>query len=1056
MPDFPLEAAIFDLDGVVTKTAAVHSRAWKEMFDEFLKAHSQRTGEPFREFDHEADYLPYVDGKPRYKGVADFLASRDIELPEGDPSDPPDARTIHGLGNRKNQLFNEIIHRDGVDVYPSTLAFIRALRDQGVRVGIATSSKNCETILEIAGLKGLFEISVDGVESARLGLRGKPEPDIFTTAADRFNARYDRSMVVEDAVAGVQAGQAGNFGLVLGVSRGGDATELKASGADVVVCDLEEFSLRAIEDWFEHGLTEDQWSLQYWEHQTEEEGVRESLCAIGNGYFGTRGAFEESHADGIHYPGTYIAGVYNRLQSEVAGRTVTNEDFVNCPNWLPLDFRIGDREWIDLNNLELLYFHRKLDFRTGVLHREVVIRDEAGCETRIESQRFASMADPHQAALRYTVTPINYFGPLSFRSALDGTVINAGVERYRALNSRHLNPVEQGSAERESSVTVRTTQSEITISECARLEVRHNGASLDPPIRVQESPGKVTSLFRLDVEKGDQVQVDKLVTIYTSRDAAVDDPSQAGREALGGMAGFDAALADSTRAWRELWDRFDVHIEGDRLAQKLLHLNAYHSLITASPHSAEIDAGILARGLIGEAYRGHIFWDDIFILPLYNMHLPQTARAALMYRYRRLDAARQSARESGYRGAMFPWQSGSSGRDETQVIHLNPLSGEWGPDFSRNQRHVGLAVAYNTWRYYWVTRDREFLRKYGAEMFLEICRFFSSICNWNPERGRYEVAGVMGPDEYHEKYPNSERGGLRDNSYTNIMLVWTLARAPEILAAIGRGAAGELRERIGLGDEELDRWADIGRKISIPISEGGLLEQFAGYFALEDLDWDAYREKYGDIHRMDRILKAEGKSPDAYQVTKQADVLMTFYNLEVGEVIRLLEAAGYSFKPEDLASNYDYYIQRTSHGSTLSRLVHAYIAHLIGRERESLELYREALKSDYAHIQGKSTAEGTHIGVMAGTVHLAIRGYGGLNLHRENPQLEPALPEPWHRIGFEAEFRGSQFGVWADPISARVEVSQAPGGELEIDVGEKTSSIPAGEARPFSLSEGED
>jgi trehalose/maltose hydrolase-like predicted phosphorylase len=183
---------------------------------------------------------------------------------------------------------------------------------------------------------------------------------------------------------------------------------------------------------------------------------------------------------------------------------------------------------------------------------------------------------------------------------------------------------------------------------------------------------------------------------------------------------------------------------------------------------------------------------------------------------------------------------------------------------------------------------------------------------------------------------------------------------------------------------------------------------------------------------------------------------MTFYNLEVGEVIRLLEAAGYSFKPEDLASNYDYYIQRTSHGSTLSRLVHAYIAHLIGRERESLELYREALKSDYAHIQGKSTAEGTHIGVMAGTVHLAIRGYGGLNLHRENPQLEPALPEPWHRIGFEAEFRGSQFGVWADPISARVEVSQAPGGELEIDVGEKTSSIPAGEARPFSLSEGED
>ncbi len=1053
MPDFPLEAAVFDLDGVVTKTAAVHSRAWKEMFDEFLKAHSQRTGEPFREFDHEADYLPYVDGKPRYKGVADFLASRDIELPEGEASDPPDARTIHGLGNRKNQLFNEIIQRDGVDVYPSTLAFISALHDRGVRVGIATSSKNCETILEIAGVKSLFAVSVDGVESAKLGLRGKPEPDIFTTAADKLNARYDRTMVVEDAVAGVQAGKAGNFGLVLGVSRGQDARELKASGADVVVRDLEAFSLQDIEEWFEHGLIEDQWSLEYWEYQTEDEGVRESLCAIGNGYFGTRGALEESQANGINYPGTYIAGVYNRLQSEVAGRTVTNEDFVNCPNWLPVSFRIGNREWIDLNSLELLHFHRKLDFRTGVLHREVVIRDETGCETRIESQRLASMADPHRAALRYIVTPINYFGPLSFRSVLDGTVINAGVERYRALSSRHLEPVEQGGAGRDSTVTVRTTQSGITISECARLEVRHNGAVLDPAFEIEESAGKVISRFRLDVEKGDRVQVDKLVTIYASKDPRTDDPSQSGWDALTDMGGFDAVLADSARAWKDLWDRVDVRVEGDRMAQKLLHLNTYHSLITASPHSAEIDAGILARGLIGEAYRGHIFWDDIFVLPLYNMHLPRTARAALMYRYRRLDAARQYAREGGHKGAMFPWQSGSSGRDETQVIHLNPISGEWGPDYSRNQRHVGLAVAYNTWRYYWVTRDREFLRDYGAEMFLEICRFFSSICDWNPERGRYEIAGVMGPDEYHEKYPGAESGGLRDNSYTNIMLVWALTRAPEILEAIGPRAAEELRERIGLGDEELDRWADIRRKISIPISEDGLLEQFAGYFALEDLDWDAYREEYGDIHRMDRILKAEGKSPDAYQVTKQADALMTFYNLGLDEVIGLLEAAGYSFRPEDLASTYDYYIQRTSHGSTLSRLVHAYIAHLIGRERESLELYREALRSDYAHIQGKSTAEGTHIGVMAGSVHLAMRGYGGLDLHGEIPRLNPALPEPWRGIGFEAEYRESQFGVWAGPDSARVEAAHAGGGGLEIAVGGQISSIPAGEAHQFGLSE---
>lgn len=1054
MPDFPLEAAIFDLDGVVTKTAAIHSRAWKEMFDEFLKAHSQRTGAPFREFDHEADYLPYVDGKPRYKGVADFLASRDIELPEGEPSDPPDARTVDGLGNRKNQLFNEIIRRDGVEVYASSVALIHALKDRGVRVGIATSSKNCETILKIADLESLFSVAVGGVESAKLGLKGKPEPDIFTTAADHLNAECDRTMIVEDAVSGVQAGRAGNFGLVLGVARGSDGNELKTNGADIVVTDLSEISLGDIQDWFESELAEAQWSLAYWDYAPEAEGIREALCAVGNGYFGSRGALEESHANGTNYPGTYIAGVYNRLQSQVAGKTIANEDLVNCPNWLATTFRIGDRDWIDLNEVELLHFHRELDLRTGVLHREVVIRDETGCETRIESFRLASMADPHRGALRYIVTPVNHHGALSFRSTLDGTVINAGVKRYRALRSKHLEPLAKGGSGAETFLSVRTTQSEVTISTCARLDVSHNGAPIEPDVEVEGRAGSVTATFSLDLEKGDRLQLDKLVAIFTSRDAGIDDTMQAGREAIAVSGGFDDLKAESAAAWGALWDHFDIRLAGDRLAQKLLRLNTYHTLITASPHNEHIDAGIPARGLTGEAYRGHIFWDEIFILPIYIMHLPQTARAALMYRYRRLDEARQYARDHGHQGAMFPWQSGSTGREETQEIHLNPLSGEWGPDYSRNQRHVGLAIAYNTWRYFWVTGDRSFLKNCGAEMFLEICRFFSSMCDWDPQKGRYEVAGVMGPDEYHEKYPGSPHGGLRDNSYTNIMLAWALGRVPEILEAIGEGAS--VRERIGLTREELDHWADIRQKINIPLTDAGLLEQFAGYFALEDLDWDAYREQYGDIHRMDRILKAEGKSPDAYQVTKQADALMPFYTLGLEEVIRILADAGYDFEAKDLEANYDYYIQRTSHGSTLSRLVHAHIAHLVGRPQESLELYREALQSDYAHIQGKSTAEGTHIGVMAGCAHLAVGTYGGLDLQAEIPRLNPGLPRPWRRLGFKAGFRQARFNVLTESKSARVKTTLAGNGELMLAVGGEVAAIGAGEEREFDLSEGED
>lgn len=236
------EAVIFDLDGVITKTALTHAAAWKEMFDEYLKTRESRFGEPFREFTHADDYLPYVDGKPRYKGVESFLESRGIKIPFGNPSDPPGWETCCGLGNRKNDVFNSVLTRDGVQVYPSTLSLIHELRKAGVRLGVASSSKNCRQVLEIAGLIELFGARVDGEVSAGLGLKGKPEPDIFTTACDILGVPYSKAIVVEDAVSGVQAGAKGNFGLTLGIAREGNAIELLQNGADYVVGDLQEIN----------------------------------------------------------------------------------------------------------------------------------------------------------------------------------------------------------------------------------------------------------------------------------------------------------------------------------------------------------------------------------------------------------------------------------------------------------------------------------------------------------------------------------------------------------------------------------------------------------------------------------------------------------------------------------------------------------------------------------------------------------------------------------------------------------------------------------------------
>ncbi len=234
------DAVLFDLDGVLTGTAKVHAVCWKRMFDAFLQARAAREGELFRPFDTDSDYKHYVDGKPRYEGVKSFLESRGISLPYGDPDDAPGKDTICGLGNRKNALLNDVIESEGVDVYEGSVAWVHQLHEAGIKTAVVSSSKNCETILRAAGIEDLFELRIDGVVAAQLQIAGKPAPDTFLEAARRLEVEPERTVVVEDAISGVQAGRAGGFGLVIGVDREGDAEALRKNGADIVVADLAE------------------------------------------------------------------------------------------------------------------------------------------------------------------------------------------------------------------------------------------------------------------------------------------------------------------------------------------------------------------------------------------------------------------------------------------------------------------------------------------------------------------------------------------------------------------------------------------------------------------------------------------------------------------------------------------------------------------------------------------------------------------------------------------------------------------------------------------------
>lgn len=997
------DAVLFDLDGVLTRSASVHASAWKKLFDGFLEERAAQAGEPFVPFDIAADYPRHVDGKPRYDGVAAFLESRGITLPLGTFEDGPDVQSVRALGNLKDQYFLEHLEQHGIEPYEAAIALVRKLRAQEIKTAVVSSSNNCAAVLEAAGIAQLFDARVDGKEVTRLELKGKPAPDAFLEAARRVGAEPSRAVVVEDAIAGVQAGHSGHFGCVIGVDRRGHAKALHDAGADVVVTDLGQVGVNV--------EPPSAWSLVFDDFDPAEEGIREALCTLGNGYFATRGAAAGAAADDIYYPGTYLAGGYNRLRTDVVGRVIENEDLVNFPNWLALKFRIGEEDWFDARTVKLLSYRQELDLRRGILLRNVSFEDGQGRRSTLRERRLVSMGDMHLGALELALTADNWSATVTIRSAIDGRVVNGGAKLYRKFNNQHLEPL-AGKVVGEDGVSLltRTCQSNIHVAQVARTRVFLDGKPLEVPRRVIKEPKYIGQELGVDVKQGETLVLEKLASFYTSRDHAISECGLEARKAIARASRFDAVMADHVRAWKHLWRRFDVHIQAGNPGFKmnvpmLLRLNMFHLLQAISPNSIGLDIGVPARGWSGEAYQGHVFWDELFIFPFFNYRMPEITRSLLMYRYRRLGEARVAAATAGFKGAMFPWQSGSDGQEETQALNLNPRSQRWVPDNSYLQRHVGSAIAHNTWMYFQVTRDVEFLQSYGAELILDIACFWSSIASFDRQRGRYEIRGVMGPDEFHDAYPDSATPGLNNNAYTNIMAVWVLCRALEVLDLLSDVRRSELTTRLGISAEEVARWGDISRRMVVPFHDDGIISQFEGYEKLRELDWGDYRTRYGNIQRLDLILEGENDSANRYKLSKQADVLMLFYLFSSEELGELFERLGYPFEHETIPRNIAYYDERTSHGSTLCRVVYAWVLARSDRPR-AMDFFAEALQSDVSDIQQGTTAEGVHLGAMAGTVDLMQRVSTGIEVRGDVLRLNPELPREMKRLDMRIRYRG--------------------------------------------------
>lgn len=761
--------------------------------------------------------------------------------------------------------------------------------------------------------------------------------------------------------------------------------------------------------------------MKYSGWSKEKHPLQEALCTLGNGFFATRAALETADDDGTNYPGTYLAGGYNRLKSKIRDREVENEDLVNWPNWLFLTFHTGDGKWFSIRETEILEFNTSLDMRRGVMERSMRFRDKDGKITRIMSKRIVSMDQSHAAAIQWRMVPENWSGRMTVRSGIRGGQINNNVARYSDLNQQHTEVIETGEHGKNSVwLTSRSRQSQVLMAQAVRTEIQAGGVSMDAGQQLVQDEGLIAGDFVFECNRGEEVTVEKTLALFTSRDFATSDPLTEAKTLLNRLGGFAEMEVRQAMAWKQLWHYNDIRLDsGDSRDQLVLRLHIFHLYQTVSYNSVDLDVGIPARGWHGEAYRGHIFWDELYILPFINLHHPQLSRSLLMYRYRRLEEARHAAREAGFEGAMFPWQSGSNGREETQKIHLNPKSGRWLPDVSHLQYHVNAAIPYNVWHYYQSTGDVDFLLSHGAEIILSTALFWSSVATYNPVRKRFEIKGVMGPDEYHTHYPDREEAGLDNNAYTNIMAVWVLGRALDVMQLLGDTCCADLNEKLGITPEHVSRWKKICQEMYVPFHHNGIILQFEGYEKLKELDWDHYHKEYGNALRLDRILEKEGDSCNHYKASKQADVLMLFYLFSSEELVGILKGLGYDFKPGSIPENIEYYRKRTAHGSTLSQVIHAWV-YARSHRSESWRRFREALMSDFEDVQGGTTHEGIHLGAMAGTLDLIQRCYSGMEIRDDVLWVNPSLPDDLQQMSFQIRFRGHWIMLDMDRKNLRV------------------------------------
>ena len=730
-------------------------------------------------------------------------------------------------------------------------------------------------------------------------------------------------------------------------------------------------------------------------------GNIESLFCLGNGYMGVRAATEEAYL--FETRGFYVAGLFDAFHSGELNLEVS--ELANAPDWLAVDIELAG-ELFSLAEGRIVSYSRRLNIRDGELVRELEWESPSGKRSRICFHRFVSMASLHLSGLRISVVPLNYSGTLRIRSGINGQVTNSGTQHFRAGGYRVF---DDGTMYQSAS----TQESGHTLVIAAKHLFRDNGVAVEGR-ELYESPRRqlfLTSEHRIIEER--EFVFEKLVSVWTSRDFKPESEGDAdvvGEELVvdrciselrkNVINGYESCVEAHRERWNSLWKQIAVEIEGNDFDQLAVRFAQFHLVQMAPRHDDRLS--IAAKGLSGEGYLGHAFWDtEIFIVPFFMFSMPDAARNLLMYRYRTLDGARENAKRSGNPGARYAWESAATGIEVTPGnVSIDIVTGLPIPVLTGElQLHITCDVAYSILRYVDATGDDAFLYDYGSEIVFEVARYWAGRVEFNANADSYEINHVIGPDEYGENVNN--------NSYTNYMVKYVLDGAVELardLQKVRQVSTDRIANAAVATVDEVRDWTEKSAKIAVGIDEAtNVIPQDDAFMQKNDIDITPYVGRTGSIIReigWDAVRKSK--------VLKQADVIMLLYLL------------GDSFSEEVKRANWNYYEPKTLHDSSLSPSIHAIVASDMEDRKGAYDYFSRSIRIDIAESTGAGSKAGLHSASLGGIWQAVVNGFGGLRIENKQLDISPHLPDAWTRLAFPFYFRGNRYHVSIDRQGAVV------------------------------------